>query len=307
MRAFLVYLIMLFAPLLLLGAPSETGLPKFRQQQEIVQKASPAPPPTELQPEEAPPCMLEKIIPRTSKRMQEFVENVNRISATEVLEHERIGNDGKRKEHERRKYNYIAIMQEFQPGKLTLDEYRNGVAGNSMFPGDIATTGMPTLALIFHPDHRDEFEMTCDSLSHWEDQPAWVVHFSQRKDKPARMSALRVGFKSYPVRLMGTAWIDSESFQIVHLEADLLQPIPEVRLLTEHQVLDYGPVHFETRDISLWLPKDADIFLDSNGKRFHHRHTFSNYQIFSVDYGQKIADPKQDPASEAIAPLAVSP
>lgn len=245
-------------------------------------------------PREIQGCQLDKIIPRTSKRQQEFVQNVNRITATEGLLHERLNKEGKPKEHERRKFNYVVVIQDVKPGQLILDEYRNGNAGNYGFPGDIATMGMPALALVFHPYHRDEFEMSCEGLTTWHDRQVWQIHFSQRKDKPARMSTLRVEGRSYPVLLMGTAMIDTETFQIVHLETDLLQPIPAVRLVQEHQVLDYGPVRFEGRNVSLWLPQEADILLDSGGKRFHHLHTFSDYQIFSVDYGEKIGDPKTE-------------
>lgn len=257
------------------------------------------------QSEEEPACHLDQILPRTNKRLLEFVQNVNRITATEVLLHERLNKDGKPRERIHRKFNYVVVIQDVQPNQLILDEYRNGNSGNFGFPGDIATMGMPALALIFHPSHRDEFEMTCEGLSAWHGRQVYQVHFSQRKDKPARMSTLRVGGKSYPVLLMGTAWIDSRNFQIVHLETDLLQPIPQVRLVTEHQELDYGPVRFDARNVTLWLPKNADIILDSGGKRFHHRHTFTDYQIFYVDYGEQIASPKQElaPGEPAKLPM----
>jgi hypothetical protein len=292
MRVLIAFLLFAFAPLLLLGRAQSPSLPEDSKIQQTSHQADPAM--ADIPRNEPPSCNLDKIILRANMRLQEFVENVNRITATEVLVHERLNRAGKSKEHERRKFNYVVVIQEPQPGKLILDEYRNGNGGKFGFPGDLATMGMPALALIFHSDHRDEFDMTCEGLSTWRDRPVWEVHFRQRKDRPARMSSLRVANKSYPVRLMGTAWIDSESFQIIHLETDLLQTIPEVRLITEHQAVDYGPVRFEARDISLWLPQKADILLDSGGKRFHHLHTFSNYQIFSVDYGQQISDPKQD-------------
>jgi hypothetical protein len=259
--------------------------------------------PGDLLVKELPSCRLDKILPRTSKRLQEFVQNVNRITATEVLLHERLAKDGKPKERASRKFNYVVVVEETKPGHLILDEYRNGNAGNFGFPGDIATTGMPTLALIFHPYHRDEFDMACDGVTTWRERRVWLIHFTQRKDRPARMSVLRAGGKTYPVPLQGTAWIDSETFQIIHLETDLVQPIPAVRLVTEHQELDYGPVRFEERNVSLWLPKEADIVLDSGGKRFHHLHTFTDYQIFSVDYGEQISDPKAIPVPNEPATL----
>jgi len=99
------------------------------------------------------------------------------------------------------------------------------------------------------------------------------------------MSALCVGDVIYPNFLKGTAWIDQQSCQIVHLETGILKPVPAVRLMTEHQVLDYGSMQFEQKKLKLWLPLEAEIYLDVNGKRFHHRHAYSDYRVFSVDWG----------------------
>jgi hypothetical protein len=238
-------------------------------------------------------CPFQEVIQRASERLEEFVENVNRITATEVLEHQRLNKNGKVLERERRQFNYVAVIEEMGPGALNVDEYRDGAVGaNGGFPHDIATVGMPSLAMIFHPYHLAEFQMTCQGRGAWQEHSVWLVDFSQRKDRPARISSLRFGFKAFSVLLKGTAWIDAENFQILHLETDLLEPIPQAKLFTEHQALDYGPVQFEDRKISMWLPQQAEIFLDSGGRRFRHRHTYSRYRVFSVDVGQKIGSPK---------------
>jgi len=67
------------------------------------------------------------------------------------------------------------------------------------------------------------------------------------------------GGANYPILLKGTAWIDEQNYQIVHLETDILKPVPEVKLTTEHQVLDYGPAQFEQKKLRLWLPLEAEI------------------------------------------------
>jgi hypothetical protein len=128
--------------------------------------------------------------------------------------------------------------------------------------------------------------MACEGTENWQGRAAWKVRFEQRMDQPARMSALRVGDAIYSNSLKGTAWIDQQSYQIVHLETVILKPVPAVRLMTEHQVLDYGSVQFEQKKLKLWLP------LDVNAKRFHHRHTYSDYRVSSVDWGLKPGDPK---------------
>jgi hypothetical protein len=205
-------------------------------------------------------CPLAKVVENASKRMEELVGNVNRISAIEVLEHERLDKNGKVLEQEKRRFNYVAIIEETSPGALNVDEYRDGEGGaSSSFPRDIASVGMPLLAMIFHPYHLSEFEMTCEGAGVWHEQPVWRVRFQQRKDRPARMSDFQVGSRTYPVLLKGTAWIDAANYQIVHLETELLEPIPQVKLYTEHQALDYGPVQFQDSKMSMWLPQEAEI------------------------------------------------
>jgi hypothetical protein len=238
-------------------------------------------------------CSLQDVVHNTSKRLEEFVGNVNRISAVEVLEHERLDKHGKVLEREKHRSNYVAIIEETLPGALNVDEYRDGALGaNGSFPHDIATVGMPSLALIFHPSHLDEFKIECEGTAVWREQPVWRLRFQQRKDRPATISAFRVGTKIFPVLIQGTAWVDAENYQIVHLETELLEPIPSVGLYNERQVLDYGPVQFQNSKMSLWLPQEAEIYLQSAGRHFHHRHSYSDYRIFSVEVGQKIGTPK---------------
>jgi hypothetical protein len=237
------------------------------------------------------PCAVQKVVSEASKEVRGFVENVNRISATEVVEHERINKDGVVVEQKHHKFNYVAEIQETRPGMLNMDEYRDGSPGLSGFPGELSTVGITSLVLIFHPYHVKEFAMTCEAES-WQGRPAWKVSFEQKLDQPARMSALRVGDATYSILLKGAAWIDQRNYQIVHLETDILKPVPAVRLTTEHQVLDYGPVQFEQKKLQLWLPLEAEIYLDVNGKRFHHRHIYSDYRVFSVDLGLKQGAPR---------------
>ena len=237
------------------------------------------------------PCALENVIPGTSREVRGFVENVNRISATEVVEHERMNKDGVVIEQKHHKFNYVAEIQETRPGILNMDEYRDGSPGQSGFPGELSAVGITSLVLIFHPYHLKEYEMTCEP-ENWQGHPAWKVHFEQRLDQPARMSALRVGDAVYSIFLKGVAWIDQQNYQVVHLETDILKPVPAVRLTIEHQVLDYGPVQFEQKKLKLWLPLEAEIYLDVNGKHFHNRHIYSDYRVFSVDLGLKQGSPK---------------
>jgi hypothetical protein len=234
-------------------------------------------------------CSLDDVLPHVSANAREFVDNVNRITATEILKLERRRGNGNLEDTLQIKANYVANIQIQDSRYFSVDEYRDT---HSTQRGFIEAIGSTTLVLVFHPIHRDEFDITCKGLGIWHSTPAYLLSFQQRPDRPNTMSAFRTRTGSSQVSLKGTAWVDATTFQVLHLETDLLNPIPELLLDFEHQSLDYGPVAFAARHVRLWLPQSVDIDVHLRGKQFNARHLYSNYQLFVIDTGQKIAKPK---------------
>ena len=103
---------------------------------------------------------------------------------------------------------------------------------------------------------------------------------------------------SYPVALRGRAWIAADTYQIVRMESDLVAPVPEIRLVADHMLVEYGPVRFQNRNVEMWLPQNAEVYFDWRGRRVHRRHSFSNYLLFSVDEKQRISQPKIESNSQ---------
>jgi len=107
------------------------------------------------------------------------------------------------------------------------------------------------------------------------------------------MSALELGNTEYTLLLKGSAWIDRKNYQIVHMETDLLRPIPDIKLKMLHQSVDYGPVTFAGGAATLWLPQTAEVTADFRGKRLAERHIYSKFQIFSVNTQEKLKLPPE--------------
>jgi hypothetical protein len=84
----------------------------------------------------------------------------------------------------------------------------------------------------------------------------------------------------------------ASNHQILRLETDLIKPIAEIQLAVDHTSAEYGPVHFRSRGIDIWLPRAADLICERKGKRRHERITFSDYFLFAVDNKQEVASPK---------------
>ena len=247
-------------------------------------------------------CSQEDVLKKVSAHVADLPSLVDRYTATEVLHHEELANAGYVDHVENLSFNYLASIREIKNkfGEfLDVQEYRNGSTGTDMFPDHMASTGLPSIVLIFHPWLIGDFDMKCEGLSRLKTGFAWQVYFSQKKDKDSRIRQYRIGGRVYPIALKGRAWVDANTFEVIRLETDLREPHPDWHLATEHLVMEYGPVQFKSRKEELWLPGSAEYYAIFHGHRFHRRHTFTNYILFSIDDQQKIGDvPKDKIASE---------
>jgi tetratricopeptide (TPR) repeat protein len=250
-------------------------------------------------------CALDEVLQKAGERIQEFVTNVDRFTATESLKHESINRWGFAAPSETRKFDYVVSVEEIRPGYLGVEEYRSRHGSGEDFPDGVATNGLPALVLIFHPYNTGSFEMTCEGLARWNGALGWQVHFRQRSDRPNTIRSYRIGNNgpSYPVALKGRAWIAADSYQIMRLETDLIAPLPEIRLATDRAIIEYGPVHFREGNLDMWLPQSAELYYDWKGQRSHRRHSFSNYLLFSVGDKQRISVPKIEDESASNQPL----
>jgi hypothetical protein len=72
----------------------------------------------------------------------------------------------------------------------------------------------------------------------------------------------------------------------------MIAPVPQIKLAADYTAVEYGPVRFQGKNVEMWLPKSAEVYSDWRGRRFHRRHSFSKYMLFSVDDKQMISAPK---------------
>jgi tetratricopeptide (TPR) repeat protein len=237
-------------------------------------------------------CALNAVTEAAGARVEELVKNVDRFTATEEMEHESVSPLGVRLSRETRTFNYLVAIRKLGGRSMDVQEYRDGSVSTQLFPAHMATLGLPMLALVFHSYYRPEYEFKCEGRAEWRGRPAWVVHFRQKDNEISEMRVYRVNGQSFPVHLKGRAWIDAENSQILAMEADMMKTVPEIRLIRDHQMIEYGPVEFQKAKTPMWLPKSADWYCNLAGQRYHRRHTFSHFLLFSVEDIQKIEAPK---------------
>jgi hypothetical protein len=233
-------------------------------------------------------CPLEDILHGAGHRMEQFVGDLEKFSATERVEHQTIDATGLRKSPEVREFNYVVTVKRTSKGVFLLDEYRNGSNDPEQFPARIATQGMPAIALLFHPALASDFSFACEGLGEWGKRTAWQVHFMQRPGRAGRILGYEAGGRYSSLPLKGRAWIDPGTLQVLQIETELVRPLPEVALTVEHIVISYQPVPFRAREQKLWLPKVVELYVERRGRRYYRRHAYRDFQLFSVDTTQNI-------------------
>jgi hypothetical protein len=160
---------------------------------------------------ESASCSLPEVVSRAGARVEELVHNLDRFSATEVIQHQPVNRSGKLRTPEIQKFNYVYSMKEAADGYMISEENRDLDKSPNGFPDNVATLGSPGLVLVFHPNYVKDFAMSCDGLTDWHGLPAWQVRFEELPDHAHRMSEIVIGGKSYSLRLRGIAWILADS------------------------------------------------------------------------------------------------
>jgi hypothetical protein len=241
-------------------------------------------------------CSLPAVLEGAGQRIVELVQNVDRFTATEVLVHQEVNHSGRAGRPVTVKFDYLVSIAEGRNGFLQVDELRNRSHSLEPFPSHIATTGTPSLVLIFHPRYINDFRTKCEGLGEWHGQPAWQVRFEQRADRPDHICSFIVDGAMYNVNLRGRAWILEDSFQVARLETDLEESIPKIRLRLNHESIEYRPVISSSKNLQLWLPFSTELYMDFRGRRFYRKHSFTDFKIFSVDMQFQISDPRETTA-----------
>jgi len=237
------------------------------------------------------PCPMQDILYGVGQRMTEFVATLEKFTAIEYLEHYTVNELGERKALEKRKFEYVVVVGQMKEGKFFIDEFRNGSTDVEQFPAQIATQGLPALALIFHPVLAGDFDFRCEGLGQWGGRELWQLHFVQRVDRPVQIRSYYIAARRFPIYLEGRVWIDPGSGQVVRLESELAKQIPEIELKSEHIMIEYRSVNFISTGQQIWLPYKAEIYVERQQRRYYRQHTFTDFRFFNVETSQTVRAP----------------
>jgi tetratricopeptide (TPR) repeat protein len=245
-------------------------------------------------------CQQGEVLAKAQERVLHQMQNFEKFMATEHIEHRQVDRQGNEGDIRTKDFSYLVFVRPFRKDSFFLEESRDGGVGVDSFPTSLVTTGLVGLGVaILEREYEGDFEYKCEGLSSWRGQAAWQMRFEQKRNVESRVRVWRRRGELFPVALKGRIWLAANSYDLLHMESDLRDPIEKLVLTRDHLAIDYGPVSFETGNQKLWLPWKAEMFMELRGKRYHHQHMLSDYMLFSVDTTNKIGKPKLPPEEDS--------
>ena len=241
-------------------------------------------------------CSADDIVEHTSKTTDRQLENLEKFLATEYIQHEEVNGRGEVSQIRDKSFSYMVFIEHAKDGLVFLDEKRDGGTGTDSFPTSLSTVGLVSLGVdVFHPGFAKALNFKCEGLGQWRGKAAWILRFEQKPDVKSFLRLWETKTKTVEIPLKGRVWVAASSYNVLHVESDLREPMKDLGLMRDHLAIDYGPVNFQNGKTELWLPWYADMYLELHGKRYHHSHTLSNFRLFAVDTSDKINLPKDAP------------
>jgi tetratricopeptide (TPR) repeat protein len=241
-------------------------------------------------------CSADDVVQRTGINTDRQLANLEKFLATEHIQHEEVNGRGEVTQIRDKNFSYMVFIEHAKDGLVFLNENRDGGTGTDSFPTSLATVGLVSLGVdVFHPGFAKALNFKCEGLGQWRGKAAWILHFEQKPSVKSYLRLWQTKTQTVEIPLKGRVWVAASSYNVLHVESDLREPMKDLELMRDHLAIDYGPVNFQNGKTELWLPWYADMYLELHGKRYHHNHTLSNFSLFAVDTSDKISLPKNVP------------
>jgi tetratricopeptide (TPR) repeat protein len=234
-------------------------------------------------------CPISYLLKETGRGMGEWIKDLQQFTATEDYQSVEIRHHGKVGKPFERKFEYLVFIRKPRPDTLDVEEERRPTPDLSEMGAPVIALGSPALALVFYPGYMRDYKWTCEGLGEWKGKPAWILRFAQRTDRPT--STLQSFESANIVKLLplkGIAWLSKNGDHVIHLETDLLKPMPSIGLDRQHFSVDYRLVSFRSHPVSLWLPERVSLYIRFKGHAYHNYARYSNFMLFWTGTTQTI-------------------
>jgi tetratricopeptide (TPR) repeat protein len=233
---------------------------------------------------------LPAILQKVGERVEAFFYDFHNSTSREEIREERLNHDGKATSFLNQKFQYWLLNSSDLIHPSALQEYRTGPKGNRQAvvlaqEGLMLTEGFASVSQLFLPEYQRDSAFTYLGRQTMDGHQTYVLAFAQRPEVARQLGSFRDAWSNaWALTLsQGVVWIDCDTYQIIRLRTDLLNPLPKVRLARVTTDIQFGEVHFNELSNAVWLPHEVVVTVESNGKLRRNRHAYSDYRMFNVE------------------------
>jgi len=230
---------------------------------------------------------LPKLLRKIGEGQDFFLQNLPNISAEEHVTREELGiRDDHVKKSIEANYSYLMLPQLTVEGVI-IDEHRvpktREFDTTGIENGLAVTQGFATMPLHFHSSCQSDSAFRYLGRQILTGSKTYVVAFAQRPNAVLCVAQVTHLGTSVRVPLQGIAWIEPQTFQIVRMRTDLLNPHPEVRLQKLTTEIDFAYVRLRGVPVALWLPGDVVVTTVTNAQKLRNVHNYSAFKRFGSE------------------------
>ena len=229
---------------------------------------------------------LDRILSNTSRRVQSYFDSLVDLVAQEEIDQQRLNAKGAVKEKQHRRYSYIILLNRDET-PTQFEEYRTDSQGNPVDQsgpnsGFNTTSGFALICAHFLPDNLPDSTFRYLGSELLDSHNTYVVAFAQLPDRASLTNFVSGEWGSEPFLVQGIAWVDQNTFEIIHIRTDLLAPRNDVGLAVQSTEVTFSEVQLPDSSLPLLVPYHVTVSSKYRGNAYRNDHFYSDYRRFHV-------------------------
>jgi VWFA-related protein len=226
------------------------------------------------------PMILQKI----GRSMDDFASEIGDLIAEEDLTQEKLNEKGDVKARQRIQDNYLILHHSYSWGasaEYRMDDKGNRLGAVGLKEGYLVTSGHALSCMNFSTLNQSQSRYRYLGEEKIDSRETYVLGFVQKAGEATFLTTVRVtGVMPMDMLTQGILWVDKNSFQIVRMRSDLLAPNDDIQLGRLTTELTFGEVQLQDVPDPLWLPRDADVYIEIGIQKCRNLHHYTNYRRY---------------------------
>ncbi len=234
---------------------------------------------------------LDFLLMEIGQNIEEFLNSVPNTVSTEHMRREILRTNGTVSASVKQDVEYLLVVYSDASGLQRIQEDRTNRRGKpvkikKLGRDSFVTSGFAISCVIFFPSNQKACLFRY--LGRQSTEPyAHLISYTQKPEESGFKGVFVINQMPTTIWTKGIVWVDPNTYQILRMRTELLNPLPQIgleRLTTE---ILYGEFPFREREISLWLPREVTVTIHYSGRTFRNFHSYSDYRLFTVESHEK--------------------